>query len=246
MQQSSQPFGLRLSEGLGCNAQAVARERPILFSAPMVRALLAGTKTQTRRVRKPGGNYRLDLVAPADGGPSRCPYGAPGDRLWVREAWMPDPPIDDTWASTQWAGCREGKIAGVPERFRHPRFCNYAADWLHGPVLWTPSIHMPRWASRIALEVTNVRVERLQDISEADAIAEGVDRFPGCRQDDDTAAFNRIGPVDNDSFPIARYAALWESINGPGSWEANPWVWVVEFQRCPNLQPNVELSGPPR
>jgi hypothetical protein len=88
---------------------------------------------------------------------------------------------------------------------------------------------MPRWASRITLEVTGVRVERLQDISEADAIAEGVNPFPGVRQDDDAAAFNRIGPVDMDSFPVARYAVLWESINGAGSWDANPWVWVVEF-----------------
>ena len=90
---------------------------------------------------------------------------------------------------------------------------------------------MPRWASRITLEVTGVRVERLQDISEADAIAEGVDPSPKVTSNDDGAAFFRIGPVRGDSFPIARYAALWEQINGPGSWEANPWVWVIAFKR---------------
>lgn len=201
-------------------------ERPILFSAPMVRALLAGTKTQTRReakklVRHPdlGNLYTAGALVmehePRHVIERACPYGQPGDRLWVRESWMPDPPIDDSWASTQWAGCRDGKIAGVPERFRHPRFCNYAADWLHGPVSWTPSIHMPRWASRILLEITDVRVERLQDITRGDAMAEGCP-FPN---------------MANATSPRDWYAALWEEINGGGSWDANPWVWVVEFKR---------------
>ena len=199
------------------------KERPIIFSAPMVRALLSGEKTQTRRAMKLKPHQQIeerddgtpwpwmhDGERDADAWLS-CPYGQPGDRLWVRESWSPDPPDVDGWGYTAWAGCREGQIAGVPERFRHPRFCNYAADWLHGPIRWTPSIHMPRWASRITLEVTSVRVERLQDISEADAAAEGVHTDPDCPAYD-------------------AYQALWEQINGKGSWDANPWVWVLDFK----------------
>lgn len=202
------------------------KERPILFSAPMVRAIMAGTKTQTRRIAKIDGfaygkPYREVSVGPATTGLQdvSCPYGQPGDRLWVRETWQAVSGTD-----------RARRIVMNPR----PSFgwVEYAASPIdEAPPRWRPSIHMPRWASRITLEITTIRVERLQDISEADAIAEGVDCFPGCRQDDDAAAFNRIGPVDNDSFPIARYAVLWEQINGPGSWGANPWVWVVEFSR---------------
>ncbi|URI08938.1 hypothetical protein MW290_25555 [Aquincola tertiaricarbonis] len=209
------------------------REGPILFSAPMVRALLAGTKTQTRRVVKqqpPADKQRSAWYEPGVMGwappeaPSqhwhriRCPYGQPGDRLWVREAF---------------AGSIAYERHGYPLREWGNKVW-YVADGEPRSGQWTrprPSIHMPRSLSRITLEIAGVRVERLQDISEADAIAEGVNRFPGCRQDDDAAAFNRIGPVDNDSFPIARYAVLWESINGLGSWDANPWVWVVDFKR---------------
>lgn len=201
------------------------KERPILFSAPMVRAILTGTKSQTRRVVKPTPQtVRNHRSAVWDGDPAelmkllttagrRCPYGQPGDRLWVREAWMPDPPCDGTWGYTAWAGSRIGQIAAVPERFQHPAFCNYRASWLHGTdgLRWTPGIHMPRWASRITLEVTEVRVERLQDISEADAQAEGVYTDPACPAYD-------------------AYAQLWDEINGPGSWEANPWVWAVSFK----------------
>lgn len=219
------------------------KERPILFSGPMVRALLAGTKTQTRRMLK--GDFMRDPSGSQDAkwyfrGPRQacwdsyetlaelvahhCRHGQPGDRLWVREAWTPDPPCDGTWGYTAWAGCREGQIAGVPERFRHPAFCNYAADWLHGPINWTPSIHMPRWASRLTLEITGMRVERLQDISEADAAAEGVA----------TRAPDAISPASLDADPSNQFRWLWESINGPGSWAADPWVWVVEFQRINN------------
>ena len=149
------------------------------------------------------------------------PYGQPGDRLWVRESWSPDPVADGTWNYTAWSGCREGQIAGVPERFQHPRFCNYAADWLHGPIRWTPSIHMPRWASRITLEVTGVRVERLNDISTEDAKAEGVEEIDG------TVNLRK----ERMTIHQHAYAQLWEQINGPGSWALNPWVWVVEFKR---------------
>ena len=139
------------------------KERPILCSAPDVMAILDGRKTQTRRIMKPqpnrtwpdevtphwsvGGNRTL----PGASNPLRCPYGVPGDRLWVREAWrLPD---------------------GAPKGW-----VDYRADDTRDGFKWKPSIHMPRWASRITLEVTDVRVERLQDISEADAMAEGVRR----------------------------------------------------------------------
>lgn len=224
-------------------------ERPILFSAPMVRALLAGTKTQTRRICKgaklhdSGEDYRDDdgwplFDASVDGAGDiriRSPCGVPGDRLWVRETWNPDPPIDNTWASTEWNGCGRS-IAGVPERFRHHAFCLYAASWLHGDITWRPSIHMPRWASRITLEVTGVRVERLQDISEADAMAEGARRFhelPYAGDPDNRWSMEsptRTGECL--STPRMAFANLFNKVRGPGSWDANPWVWVVEFRRA--------------
>lgn len=197
-------------------------ERPILMSAPMVRALIEGTKTQTRRVVADRHLAQIDLSrTPCRANWSKpMPYGQPGDRLWVRETWMPDPPCDGTWGYTAWAGSRIGQISAVPERFRKPEFCNYRATWPHKEdgMRWTPGIHMPRWASRITLEVTGVRVERLQDISTSDAEAEG---WPG------PDAENSI----SSTYPIAWYSKLWEEINGPGSWTANPWVWCVAFRR---------------
>ena len=239
----------------------------------MVRACLDGTKTQTRRVVKP--KPPADKQRPAWYEPGvmgwaqeevpaqhwhrvRCPYGHPGARLWVREAWMPDPPCDGTWGYTAWAGSRIGQISAVPERFRKPEFCNYRATWPHkeGSMRWTPGIHMPRWASRITLEVTGVRVERLQDISEADAKAEGCARLyddePGYVERDEPdwklcpqcggtrlyTSFNHAtggATFDTDCGKcdtyVKRYQHLWTSINGPESWAANPFVWVVEFNR---------------
>lgn len=210
------------------------KERPILFSAPMVRAILAGTKTQTRRVIKAPDSVsafrhfhedRWDrMQGIARGDTVRCPYSQPGDRLWVREAFS------GPWCME----AQDGIAAAPPSKWGESSEIWYWADGEPTYGDWTrprPSIHMPRELSRITLEVTGVRVERLQGISEADAIAEGVSHEPRCLADDDTAAFNRIGPVANNSFPIARYAALWEQINGPGSWEANPWVWVIAFKR---------------
>lgn len=199
------------------------KERPILFSAPMVRALLDGSKTQTRRVVKPQPPHDLQhrsVDAPdafvAEGEhtwwagnhtqgiyhSARCPYGQPGDRLWVREAWAPKA-ID-------------------PE-------CTVAAyratdDECKGP--WTPSIHMPRWASRLDLEITGVRVERLQDISEADAIAEGIER-----REDACGSWKHYGDTGMSVDAIGSYRSLWERINGDESWKSDPWVWVVEFRR---------------
>lgn len=183
------------------------KERPILFSAPMVRALLAGTKTQTRRVVKPQpeqgcighfgpGNPFIRGERDA----TRCPYGQPGDRLWVREAFMHEP-ADYCWEASVSIPCR-------------PASTVYRADFHESQPGegWKPSIHMPRSLSRILLEVTAVRVEQLQDISESDAMAEGCYTDPACPAYD-------------------AYRSLWEQINGPGSWDANPWVWVVEFKR---------------
>jgi hypothetical protein len=190
------------------------KERPILFSAPMVRAILAGTKTQTRRVAKlthaghvkePGGHRRWH-TADFDARLA-CPYGQPGDRLWVRETWVH---VDDT----------DDKLDGMGSQ-TYWRASSFAPDmdteWLHQHKLkWRPSIHMPRWASRITLEITGVRLERLQGISEADAIAEGV-----------TNSLHLSG----GRFARDNFAHLWWTINGDGSWEVNPLVWVVEFNR---------------
>lgn len=186
------------------------KERPILFSAPMVRALLAGTKTQTRRIIKPQhlAFFNQDAAAMlSDWNERPLPYGQTGDRLWVRETF------------------------GHFERNQHFKpGCNvyYRAD---GNCLelepWRPSIHMPRWASRITLEITSVRVERLQDISEADALAEGIPSI-------DTPGAWTLPIPANPNLPaiyLGAFCKLWESINGPGSWDANPWVWAIEFRR---------------
>ncbi len=177
------------------------KERPILFSGEMVRAILEGRKTQTRRLAKVN----------ADGYPcdSLCPY-CPGDRLWVRETWSCGKVFDRT---------PPGQIPTVERDI--PVW--YAAEDGEESInrgRWRHSIHMPRWASRITLEVTGVRVERLQDISEADACAEGIMRASGvCGQT------VRPGPRDH-------FADLWDRINNDrASWASNPWVWVVEFRR---------------
>lgn len=195
------------------------RERPILFSGPMVRALLDGSKTQTRRMVKHPALKDLSYIVHCGDGwwgdeegdvQALCPHGQPGDRLWVRESWM------DT-SST-------GIESRDPHTLKLTRYA-YMADTPAGSyadqcrkdfgLKWKPSIHMPRAACRITLEITGVRVERLQDISDADARAEGM-------------------PATVANSPRVWFASLWESINGPGSWDANPWVWVVEFKREAN------------
>lgn len=187
-------------------------KRPILFSAPMIRAILAGTKTQTRRVLKPqpthphfGGRLPFMLV-PDDEGEDlylhssclgaaiRCPYGQPGDRLWVRDTHMD---LGACFLYRADAGAETERALVAPGQ------------------PWRPAIHMPRAASRITLEVTGVRVERLQQISRGDAMAEGC-----------PFANMAAGPDPRDW-----YRDLWDQINGPGSRAANPWVWVVEFKR---------------
>lgn len=209
------------------------KERPILFSGSMVRAILAGTKSQTRRIvqspartmqregmevikhRPPGDTWYKDHVWSmrcstgvwGDYTDARfkelCPYGAAGDRLWVREAW--------NVRGLAW-GKRPSEAARIASREAWQYRATDDGSWKHG---WKPGIHMPRAASRITLEVTGVRVERLQDISEADACAEGIG-----------------SPLTRDC-KVPVYAELWDTINAKrGSWASNPFVWVVEFRRA--------------
>lgn len=192
--------------------------RPILMSAPMVRGTLRDTepKTQTRRLIKDAS----DVFAVGMGEPVVCPYGQPGDRLWVRETWGLHLHGDFTY----W--CRDSVSGRGAEELLASWEIAYAADATSTYDHWRPSIFMPRWASRITLEITDVRVERLQDISEADAIAEGVDRLP-----DDDGWRDYLGKCGGYKNAVVSYRSLWESINGPGSWAANPWVWVIGYRR---------------
>lgn len=185
---------------------------PILFSTPMVQAILDGRKTMTRRVIKPQPDEDgLAKFLPTrqwhdtDARVYKCPYGKPGDILWVRE----------TFANLN---------ADFPT---NPKCYVYKADDLqgnsYGPVTWKPSIHIPKEACRLFLKVTDVRVERLQEISEDDAKAEGIEKMSGYYRD----YLNRGGNLP----PYASFQSLWQSINGPESWDANPWVWVIQFER---------------
>lgn len=212
------------------------KERPILFKAPMVRAILEGRKTQTRRVIA---DCHLLGGPPTEALLKMCPYGQPGDRLWVRET---------IYAWGRWE-TRFSKKKGRDEwhfidmtlesgkQYRYP--ATMTGD--NGPrqrgsvtPLWwkRPSIHAPRWASRILLDITAVRVERLHDIRNEDCIAEGIE----VHQNHEVP---RTGLAINDFFRKnslishygAEYRMLWESINGKGSWESNPWVWAIKFKQ---------------
>jgi hypothetical protein len=196
------------------------KERPILFSAPMVRAILDGSKTQTRRVAKEFAG-RDDLAAILKRYPNQCgsPYGEPGDRLWVRETWAARPDYDHLPPSQ----CGDEAVWWKASKAAFPE--GYAACFGK----WRPSIHMPRWASRILLEIVSVRVERLQGISEEDARAEGAKHY-------DPANHLSHGGWSHDGHYVsetaeASFERLWDDINGAGSWDVNPWVWVVEFKR---------------
>lgn len=247
-------------------------DRPILFNAPMVRALIEGRKTQTRRIMKPqpigngfiarGEVLTLNDFLPPDamllsvgkgrsryttssyeGWESACPYGQPGDLLWVRETFQPL--FADGW--------EEGRNPdGSGDRVNYKTGEGYAPHYVadcgriefvtpDGDLVTrcTPPIRMPRWASRLTLRITDVRVQRLNDISEADALAEGVTPKwePGCS--------GRLMEAFNGfSFrPAASaYADLWEQINGAGSWEANPWAWALTFDVIPRNVDDVLLE----
>lgn len=237
----------------------MSKEHPILFSAPMVRAILAGQKSQTRRVVKGlqlpkqmedgtwfavaqhdprygfgvSGNTEQECAAELSVF-GICPYGGPGDRLWVRETWATDDSLNDK-APSGFSAWPVRYLADGAQR---------ACGAFHGNTKGKTrvSIHMPRWASRILLEIVSVRVERLNDCSEGDAIAEGLTSLS---KDGDRTFKYGIPDADglpgNDNTgwhwqdwqrdPREAYAHLWEQINGPDSWTANPWVWVVEFKR---------------
>lgn len=215
-------------------------ERGMIFNAEMVRALLDGRKTQTRRIMKVqpvlnGNFYEVFGSAwskgmtsiPAVPGHSlstRCPFGAVGDRIWVREGFFPaplemqsEPPRKTMWNIAYRDGMQMEKLA--PAEY-NPTIYNYER--------WTPSIHMPRWASRILLEITDVRVERLNAISEEDATAEGIPPA-GSLLPDYPGTF--LTPKGDFATAKVAFQRLWESIYGEESWKANPWVWVIEFKR---------------
>ncbi|MDI7136534.1 hypothetical protein QMO42_19110 [Pseudomonas aeruginosa] len=225
------------------------KERPILFSGPMVRAILEGRKSVTRRVVKPQPDFLGSMVDPntpfktLDAGLHAritCPHGQPGDRLWVRETWGV---ISNTWDESgnmvDWTPDRPATpIRELP--FGSGYYSGHAIYAADGPMewagdddgggeprsAWKPSIHMPRAISRILLEITAVRVERLQDISEQQALAEGVRGEPCDHARQACADIGCWGDTAKGAFGF-----LWESLNGEGSWAANPWVWVVEFKR---------------
>ena len=239
------------------------RERPILFSSEMVRAILEGRKTQTRRVMKPQPTGRpviLDVPQEIarlagteprrdpDGVPVwavwmtdekdergqyiehgvRCPYGQPGDRLWVRESLRQDA-LTGMWeyeADFSLLVDTEDEIDAVAWVVTRKReYC--------------PSIHMPRWASRITLEITDIRVERLQEIrrrdqwGEADTLAEGLIKVVDMPSESYEACYGLPGKLTNRT-PWTAFARVWDEINEPRGygWEANPWVWVITFRRA--------------
>ena len=200
------------------------KEHPILFSTEMVKAILEGRKTMTRRVVKnaqpladtvfhskhisqDGTDWKfmsnpVPNVFNALGGWFKCPYGQVGDVLWVRETWCDDCPSASEPNGVCYKANRENQPASD--------FCTK----------WKPSIFMPRWASRITLEITDIRVERLQEITEKDAIAEGI------------PAFAPNGIIRNYKIPQMQYEVLWDKINSKKyPWESNPWVWVISFKR---------------
>jgi len=229
------------------------RERPIIFNADMVRAVLDGRKTQTRRIMTPQPADDIQLhefpnksllgwlssLEHKHGSFTAhiCPFGQPGDRLWVRESF---------YEHGHWQG---GGYDPEDSYFVSDKQVLYPADGIQRPAerkredFWRsrPSIHMPRWASRITLEITGVRVKRLQDISEVDAKAEGLAEITK-----DGSLF-KFGIPDRDGYPgtddrgwpwhewerspISAYSKLWQCIYGADSWQANPWVWVIEFKR---------------
>lgn len=199
------------------------KERPILFSGPMVRAILEGRKTQTRRVVKDL-VFTPDFIELGNGARAKYygneshfkrgasidfqPYGKIGDRLWVRETWK-----------------HKGHSFPIGHPYEYRATAESDGTPTEGP--WKPSIFMPRDACRIMLEITDVRVERLQDISEKDAISEGIESVGENWRCYATRSKNAVYPKDK---PISSYLTLWASINGWDSLNANPYVWVIQFK----------------
>lgn len=220
------------------STETAVRERPILFSGPMVNAILDGRKTQTRRVCAVQPEHGITpchwsgtgwaIAGPDDActcKPVKCPYYGDSEssdkmRLWVRETWALVRADED--GIEDWTGPIPDEPPGlgwaVWYRAGHSWACDHPTD---RGFRWRPSIFVPRWASRITLEITDVRVERLQAISGQDAVSEGVE-------------WNRGPTRDGHTNPISAFKSLWDSINGkrPGcSWDDNPWVWCLSFRR---------------
>ncbi len=225
-------------------------DRPIIFSGPMVRAILEDRKTQTRRLIKPPPDVSADVTWVARDGmhhpcrdelgrgmldpigpPLRCRQGERGDRLWVKESWCPL----DSDHLTDLSRPKDVLLDFGPKHPPRRNGAAYAADEQLGSdgercrldygYTWRSSRYMPRWASRITLEITDVRVQRLQDIFEDDAVAEGIER-------------SEVGTAyaDGAEFSSAKraFSYLWDGINAKrASWESNPWVWAISFRRVP-------------
>lgn len=215
--------------------------KPILFSTPMVAAILEGRKTQTRRTVKPQPDSKATLFSyrpdqwpkkpwiakfkfkEIEGAPYyevtndyKCPYGKLGDILYVRE----------TWQLTTWEHPTSENYGYIYKASENGREWEQTEEWK-----WKPSLFMPKEAARIFLRITDIRVERLQDITEEDAIAEGIEYIVSdlLRGYTDYSTPKGItGVVDS---PIQSFRTLWQSINGPESWTANPWAWCVSFER---------------
>ncbi|HHY0851343.1 TPA: hypothetical protein ACVXQU_002630 [Raoultella ornithinolytica] len=233
------------------------KERGMIFNSEMVRALLDGRKTQTRRPIKWRQTRATEIAEREDGSKwpwsegaenvcdywHPCPFGAVGDRIWVRETWAILGNEDGCCIDWEEKLCKadERSAARIYRASCEQKPGNYGlwsipddADWkphtkdYQYEGAWRPSIHMPRWASRILLEITDVRVERLNSISEEDATAEGVPHAGGLLPD-----YPGTFLTPNGDFATAKVAfqRLWESIYGEDSWKANQWVWVIEFKR---------------
>ncbi|HEB5763789.1 TPA: hypothetical protein R0M96_001889 [Klebsiella pneumoniae] len=221
------------------------KERGMIFNSEMVRAILDGRKTQTRRIVKGtdgavkfckewdiNGEEIFVVLGEKDHtgmnpvlGAISCPFGAVGDRIWVRETWSSDfanyYPNDRVWYAADNNRRLDIEVVDGVRGIYSPE-----SD-VHVPFRWQPSIHMPRWASRILLEITDVRVERLNAISEENARAEGIidGGCLNCGEPEPCGCANPE-PDATDAF-----AYLWQSIYGQENWNANPWVWVIEFER---------------
>ena len=242
-----------MTEGEGRNMET--HMKPILFSSSMVRAILEGRKAVTRRVitvpwhkgkrclpyepwyveedgkllyQNEYGEYRpIEAIAPY----------RPGDVLWVRETWFPDPPDNGEWDFYMFTDGEIINLNAIPEEYRNPKHVIYRASWNSPFTGWRPSIHMPRWASRISLSVLSVRAGRLQEITEEEAIKEGIQRtdaegmkdWPWLGADHPIKGTPKVFASAKQAFE-----SLWDSINGKRCpWASNPWVWVIEFDVVP-------------
>ncbi|EBY8534570.1 hypothetical protein RKT29_004205 [Salmonella enterica subsp. enterica serovar Lome] len=214
------------------------KERGMIFNGEMVRAILDGRKTQTRRIMKnqPAGDYPETPALIRNVGTGfqwhglygessifNCPLGSIGERIWVRETFRVHSRASDVATLVYRASVRN---SWTEQTHRVPvAVCNKPAI----PEKWTPSIHMPRWASRITLEITDVRVERLHNISERDSLREGLFQLPASGRYCLQPGMQYFGMASHSAKEV--YSWLWASIYGEESWAANPWVWVIEFKR---------------